>query len=169
MKRLFKNRKGMTMVEVLISIAVLALLSVPIMMTFMNAQVLARKVDKQTEVSAITRTVKQIVTDGIVVTPSAVMTDISGNGIDYNGGGTDTYLQFVNEAKDATVLKVVDDLRIMENGNRNDKYKFSISSCKDFHDSTNFDDVYNVLITIKEIGSDKKVEELMVAVRLDDL
>ncbi|WP_010249682.1 type II secretion system protein [Acetivibrio cellulolyticus] len=166
MKRLIRNRKGMSLVEVMIALAILGLLSVPIMMAFMNTQIYARKIDKQNEINSITRTVTQIVSDGFK--NDAVITDIGGLNIELDGDPltlTDTFTDIIRKAKnDATKKDTVSDLPIMENGVKSLKYKYSITF--DYNNFRNplYEGVYNFLIIINEYDSGNVVNKLKIAV-----
>ncbi len=167
MKRLLKNSRGMSLVEVMIAITVLALLAVPLMISFMNTQVIARKVDKQTEISAITRTVKQIVSDGLI--DNQPMIDVDDTVlVDINGDSNpDTFQDFVSYAVTQAAPVTSNELQIMETGRLNSKYKYKITcgSGADYYDPA-ISGVYNVVITIMEKDSGKIANKLKIAVSI---
>lgn len=61
MVRLFRklnNNKGMTLVEVVVALALLGILVVPITIGFMNTIRIAKLIERQTEVNAVSEVVK---------------------------------------------------------------------------------------------------------------
>lgn len=171
MKRLLKNIKGMSLLEVMIALAVLGLLSVPIMTAFMNTQIYARKVDKQTEVSAITRTVKQIVCDGIINAVDEMIMVNNSNVQQFVGPGhNDTFRDFLNYAIDNPGLVQTPYLQIKENGTSvNSKYKYKISydhSDVQYYDAQ-YPNVFNLKIEIFDAKNDQLLNKIKVTVKLD--
>lgn len=167
MRKLFKNRKGMSLIEVIIALAVLSIVTYPIMMAFMNTQIAAKRVDKQTRINAITRTVKEFVYDNVVdEAGSEMIIDINNTAVDMDGvSGTDTFFSFVSWAIKQTSLASTPQLPIFEMSVKNDKYTYTIASGQSYQD-TNFPDVYNVLISIIEKDSGNVVNQIKVAINI---
>lgn len=163
----------MSLLEVMIALAVLGLLSVPIMTAFMNTQIYAKKVDKQTEISAITRTVKQIVSDGILNGVDE-LTQFNGAPVNIFGGApNDKFIDFLNYAKSDTsgvdiqtpFLQIKDsDLSV------NSKYKYKIiynHNSTEYYDGTQYPNVYNFKIEIYDAKNDQLLNKIKVAVKFD--
>ncbi|WP_027621283.1 type II secretion system protein [Acetivibrio clariflavus] len=187
MKRLLRSEKGLTFIEVLIALSIMGLLSVPIMMMFMNAQMYARKVDKQTEINAVTRTVKELVLEGL--NKDAPLSSLTGEIIDIDGedaeDGEDSEADEGEEVSDGfksiiryaiksntTVttpyLKIEDSIE--DSGNKiSDKYTYTVTYDPAKYYDSNYKGVYNVLIKIYEKESKNKVNELKVSVYIDNL
>lgn len=180
MRGLIKNKRGMSLVEVMIALAVLGLLVVPIMMAFMNTQIYARKIDKQNEVNAITRTVTQNVMENFK--RNEMIKAINDTGIDLDGDGTedkylvvdidgdgidDKFSNIIKKAKDEGKEITVDNIAIFENSEPSTKYKYSITYDQSYDDTKNYPDVYNFLITVKDY-SDRVHSSLKIAVNIDD-
>lgn len=166
MKRLLRNKKGMSFLEVLIALAILGLLSVPIMMMFMNAQIYARKVDKQTEINAVTRTVMQIVSDGLNANAQLFGPD-SSDPIDVNGDGTenDGFRTIITHAHDSGSPYITPVLKIDRSG-INEKYVYKITYDHAKYYDENYEGVYNVLVTIIEKENGKAVNKLKMSVNV---
>ncbi|OPZ92281.1 MAG: hypothetical protein BWY74_01659 [Firmicutes bacterium ADurb.Bin419] len=167
MKELLRNNKGMTLTEVMIALAVLGLLITPIMMSFMNTQIYARKIDKQNEVNAITRTIMQNVSKSLK--EDYAIEDINGNIIDVDEDTLpdDRFSSIIIKAKSESSKRVtVDDLPVYENGIPNSKFKYSITYDENYDNSEYFG-VYNFLITVRDYNSGRIENELKIAVNLD--
>ncbi len=65
LKKLISGKKGMTLIEVLVSIAILGIISVPLLAMFTNSTLMVRQNEKQIKVSALTRTIKENVTKAL--------------------------------------------------------------------------------------------------------
>lgn len=174
MKRLFKSKKGMSLIEVMVALTILGLLTIPVMTAFMNTQIYARKVDKETEISSITRTVKQIVANGLI--ENLELIDIGGIAVNQFDGDPsdsdyDSYMDFINygiahESDPDPITTPY--LQILEGSSlsANSKYQFTISyHHKDFYNAK-YPDVYNLLITIIEKGSSKVANKIKIAVKI---
>lgn len=158
----------MSLVEVMIALAVLGLLVVPIMMAFMNTQIYARKIDKQNEVNAVTRTVIQIVNDNFK--NAVLIADIEGHAVDLDGDEStpETFLDIIKAAKKDSSKKVtVDNLPIIESGTLSKKYKYSITYDVKY-DNSAYPGVYNFLITVMDYNSGRTENKLKIAVNIDD-
>ncbi|NLL06208.1 MAG: prepilin-type N-terminal cleavage/methylation domain-containing protein [Clostridiaceae bacterium] len=172
MKRLLKNKKGMSFLEVLIALGILGLLSVPIMMMFMNAQIYAKKVDKQTEINAVTRTVTQIVSDGFK-TPgegALLFAPDSTEDIDIDGDGSapDGFRKIIKYARDVLRDKYTTPVLKIEGSGINEKYVYKITyDPANYHDA-NYEGVYSLLVTIIEKESGKVVNELKMSVNVNE-
>lgn len=168
MKRLLRSEKGLTFIEVLIALAVLGLLSVPIMMMFMNAQIYARKVDKQTEISAVTRTVKQLVSEGLE--KDGPLWDTDGKPVDIDGEEIDSGDTFQTIIKHANKLNStittphlqIKGTEIIEN------YTYTVKYDPEKYYDPNFKGVYTVLITIIDRESNNVVNEIKVSVNVEN-
>lgn len=169
MKRLLRNKKGMSFLEVLIALAILGLLSVPIMMMFMNAQMYAKKVDKQTEINAVTRTVMQIVSDGLKTggVGAELFEPDSSDPIDVNGDGTknDGFRTIIKHAHVSGSPYTTPLLKIDRSG-INEKYVYKITYDPAKYYDANYEGVYNVLVTIVEKESGKSVNKLKISVNV---
>ena len=167
MKMLLRNKKGMSFLEVLIALGILGLLSVPIMMMFMNAQIYAKKVDKQTEINAVTRTVMQIVSEGLktnapLYTPES--TDpIEIDGDTASGDGFKTIVKYAHSIGSSYTTPI---LKIERSG-ITEKYVYKITYDPARYYDPNYKGVYNFLVTILEKESGKVVNELKISTYVD--
>jgi len=69
MAKLFKNlnnNQGMTLVEVVVALALLGILVVPITIGFMNTIRIAKLIERQTEVNAVSEVVKDQVAEALI-------------------------------------------------------------------------------------------------------
>lgn len=159
----------MSFLEVLIALAILGLLSVPIMMMFMNAQIYAKKVDRQTEINAVTRTVMQIVSDGLKAEGlgAQLFAPDSTDPIDVNGDGTenDGFRTIIKYAHNSGSLYTTPLLKIDRSG-INEKYVYKITYNPAKYYDANYEGVYSVLVTIIEKESGKVANELKMSVNV---
>ena len=174
MKRLFKSKKGMSLIEVMIAVSVLGLLTIPIMISFMNTQRYAKKIDKETEISSITRTVKQIVADGLVLNREMENTD--GDPIDIYPSDSinDKFRDFIKYCKSNYSNQLFESvelgIRETKSTTTNNKYSYKIAYHHNVdYEETEYPKVYNVLIKIIERDSGTVVNQIKIAVKNDDL
>lgn len=171
MKRLFKSKSGMSLLEVMIALALLGVLTVPIMTAFMNTQLYAKKVDKQTDINAITRTVKQIVIDGMLSNDSLL--DINGDPVDTLDqiGTPDKFKDIIVNGKDTGNPITTPFLKIDQivNGSieKSEKYKYKIEYLHNECYDRTYPKVYHVVIKICNYDNDNLLNEIKVAVMLD--
>lgn len=170
MKSLFRSKKGMSFLEVLIALAILGLFSVPIMMMFMNAQIYARKVDKQTEINAVTRTVMQIVSDGFNTDGEGALLygPDSLDPIDVDGDNTtsDGYRTIIKYAHNITGSEYTTPLLKIDRFGINEKYVYKLYYNPAKYYDVNYEGVYNILVTIVEKESGKTVNKLKMSVNV---
>lgn len=171
MKRLLKSEKGMSLLEVIIAVAILGVLAIPIMTTFLNTQIYAKKVDRQTEVNAITRTVKQIVLDGML--SKDIMIDKDGNPVNQFDSDIlhpDTFVSLIQYSKDngeaeTPFLQFTDGWPPVENTKYTYKIRYKHS---DFY-NPDYLEVYNFEITIYDKGSSQVVNKIKIAINLSGI
>ncbi|MCX8130002.1 MAG: prepilin-type N-terminal cleavage/methylation domain-containing protein [Clostridia bacterium] len=122
MYKLYSSKKGMTLTEVMVSLAVLGILSVPLMMTFTNSIMVTKLTQDQIEVNAITRIVKKTVTNAVKYAYSPIKTfDAAANGTAYNATADGVILR-----EDATGFNSGVNLIISDSdGNIYNKYAFN--------------------------------------------
>jgi len=175
MKKLIKSKSGMSLLEVMIALAILGVLTVPIMTAFMNTQLYAKKVDKQNEINAITRTVKQIVTDGFI--RDEVLEASDGSTIDTLepvDGNSDHFRDIINEySKDinkASTYTSPSFLKINKTVGptivESKKYKYKLEYCYNECYNPSYENVHHVVIMIYDYDSEKLLNEIKVAVKL---
>ena len=159
MNKLLNSKNGMTMIEVIISIALLSVVSVPLIISFMNSLNISRLSKNQIEINAVTRTVKEIVTDGF-------FNNLPLNDFD-SDGDIDLYRDFLCDSSGvpatsgATLYRVTPKIDVPEPDYSD--YKFSITyESANFHNPA-YEDVTNVLITIYNIDN-KIVNKLKITV-----
>ncbi|TYQ13243.1 UNVERIFIED_CONTAM: prepilin-type N-terminal cleavage/methylation domain-containing protein [Acetivibrio alkalicellulosi] len=66
MKKLIKSEKGMSLIEVILALAILSVVTIPIFIGFMNALIISKRVDVQTNVNAVTRIIKEEVKNALL-------------------------------------------------------------------------------------------------------
>ncbi len=77
MNKMLLSRKGMTLVEIIMALAVFGIVSVPIVTLFMNSSLTLKATQKQMEINAASRQAKEAVVDW-VKSESSVPTTTSG-------------------------------------------------------------------------------------------
>ncbi|MDP4093443.1 MAG: prepilin-type N-terminal cleavage/methylation domain-containing protein [Bacillota bacterium] len=87
MKRMRRNNKGMTLLEVMVAMAVFGIISVPLVMSCISPIVITKINQDQIELNAVTRTVKEAVVNAIKTTGYPIDTQ---NTIDNTGTGLST-------------------------------------------------------------------------------
>jgi len=65
MQKLLVSKKGMTLIEVIISLAVLGIVSSPLLVVFTNAQIIIGKTESRIEINAVMRIIKENVTNSV--------------------------------------------------------------------------------------------------------
>lgn len=170
-KKLIKvNKKGMSLVEVLVALTLLAVLSVPIMMVFMNTQLIAKKVDVQTTVSSVTRVVKQLVVNNVLDNTiemraydssdpnrlSSLVAVVPGvaNPVTFRG-----FVESATEESPELPITSLNGTDLL------DKYTYKITSCASYNDPA-LANVYNVLIKIIDRSNNKVVEQVRVDINI---
>lgn len=143
--KLFKSKKGMTLIETIIAMAVLAIVSVPLMAVFTNAAVIVKKTNDRLEINAVTRIIKENVI----------------NSVKYGGGNTikssETGLEIdLQSVEDGTNLEIKG-----SKGDINTKYIFDAERTVDFDNlsysassSQKLADTCEYLITLKTMDGD---------------
>lgn len=131
MSKILKNIKGMTLTEVIIALAVLGIISVPLIAVFSNSVFVTQLTKNQLEINAIMQIVKVEVTHAVkngstikdFDDPDDVLkvVDISPKGVDseslYSAPGNETKFLQIN------------------NSNLNDKYKYKVKYINKSEDS----------------------------------
>jgi prepilin-type N-terminal cleavage/methylation domain-containing protein len=127
MMRFARNKKGMTLIDVIVALAVLAIASMPLLTVFANSAMLIKKADTRLEINAITRVVKENVVNSVKFGVGNVIYSYDAKkDIDLNTDINGTSLQI--KGKDGQV---------------NGKYKFDAIRTIDFGDIKNPDDMIN--------------------------
>lgn len=65
MRKLLKNKKGMTLTEVVVALAVLGIVSAPLLVVFTNSAVIVKKTGDRIEINAVTRVIKENVINSV--------------------------------------------------------------------------------------------------------
>jgi|LSQX01.3.fsa_nt_gb prepilin-type N-terminal cleavage/methylation domain-containing protein len=161
MKRFIKNDKGMTLIEVILAVAILGVVTFPLMVSFMNTLALSKKIDQENEVNAITRIVKEKVAESIIQENYLLkFKDPALDGLSIR--------TFIGDSIFIGGTVTSDDFSIVDSaGSTNDKYFFSVTydnfSCYD----ADYAHIYHVIITIKTsdvAGTEKVLNKLKIAV-----
>lgn len=105
MIRRLKSKKGFSLVEMILSITLLAMVTIPVTMGFASISAINMKTRKQIEVNSISRTVQQIVIESVK----------NGHEIETTTGGTVK----LNTLVDGTNLKIIN-----SSGEEDNKYIF---------------------------------------------
>lgn len=141
MKTLFKSKKGMTLTEVIISLAVLGIVSAPLLMVFTNAAGIVKKTDERLEINAVTRIMKENVFSSVK----------------YGGEGNSIRSYEDNELKDLKDEEAegyVGRFRMLQIKGSKDKiyeqYMFDAERVKDFGEIGNAADTCEYLLTLKK-------------------
>ncbi len=156
-KIIVKNKKGMTMVEVVISLTVIGIISIPLFAAFMSSAALMKKTHEQMEINAVTRVVKENVTVSVKYGGG---NKIPSYEIDEYGDEIEVVLKGLSEAKN---LKVVDSMRRVY-----DKYKFDVKREKNFGEIINFPDTSEYIVILKENPGGREIQKVRMNInRLD--
>jgi len=161
MKKLLKSQKGMTMLEVVIAFALFSIVSVPLIISFMNSLKVSHMAKDQLEINAVTRKVKEYVTE-----------DLFGKGkplFDFNSDGTpdqfndflyiDTVSGKIPATASASLYRVTPDIDVPDYPD----YVFTVLYDSANYYNPSFDNVTNVLITIYD-KNHKIVNKLKIVV-----
>jgi prepilin-type N-terminal cleavage/methylation domain-containing protein len=150
MLKVLRRKKGMTIIEVIVSLTLLAVLSVPISMLFLNSMKTVTLANEQIELNAVTRVIKEDVTNSVkngvelptIAAGSVILkTDING-----------------------TDITVIDNKNIINN-----RYKFNAVRTKDFSSNADYGKTCEYTVTIFKISGNKKVREFKLSINsLDD-
>jgi len=120
MKKKFESKKGMTVIEVILSLAILGIVTVPLMTVFASSLYMTKHVDNQIEVNMATRLAKELVTYSV------------NNGSELAGltSGTLNMRTFMNdynkESNKNTWGETIKCKIIDSTGKENDKYYFVV-------------------------------------------
>jgi len=135
MAKLFKNlnnNQGMTLVEVVVALALLGILVVPITIGFMNTIRIAKLIERQTEVNAVSEVVKDQVAEALIQQNYPLTL------LESAPTGPEWYLRpFIADAKlTPNVEKKSPNLAVVySSGAKNEKYFYTVSykheSCYD--------------------------------------
>lgn len=64
-KNFLKDKKGMTLIEVILALSLLAIFTIPLSVGFMNTLIISRMVEKENHVNAVTSIIKERVQDAL--------------------------------------------------------------------------------------------------------
>ena len=149
--KIFKNRKGMTLIEVIVSMTVLGILSAPVLMIFTNSMMTVKLANDRIEINAATRIIKESVTNSVKYGGGNTLTSF-----DTDGTGT----EYVLELKTYPPIHS-SNFKIIDGKNKpNGKYKFDVSRTKTFGEIVDYPNTCEYLITIKKIADDSTVQKL---------
>lgn len=123
MKRFTKNRRGMTLIETIIALAVLGIVTVPLLVVFTNAQVVIRNTQGRLETNAVMRIIKENVTRAVKYEGGNKISSYEGAQFNLPNNTTDPTVDIWHEGKNLEVKG--------QDGKTNDKYKFDAKRTKD--------------------------------------
>ncbi|MEN6316747.1 MAG: type II secretion system protein [Clostridiaceae bacterium] len=167
--KLLKSNKGMTLIETIISLAVLGIVSVPLMAVFTNTAVIVKKTDERLEINAVTRIIKENVI----------------NSVKYGGSGNAIYtynhadlidLQSGPDANGDGDLETAENLEIKDSKDIvNEDYIFDAERTMDFNTIANPEDpsgsladTCEYLITVKTKNTGNIVQKLRILINRID-
>lgn len=84
MKRRFGNNKGMTLIEAIVALAILGIVSAPLLVVFTNAQLVIRNTESRLEANAVMRIIKENVTASVKFGGFNKIKQIGANGAEYD-------------------------------------------------------------------------------------
>lgn len=157
MIRLLNNEKGMTLIEVVVSLALLGILILPITVGFMNTLKVTKLIEQQTEVNAVSEVVKDQVAEALIqdnyplalLEPTPAETEWLIRPVVIAAKSTP------DEEKKSPNLAVV-----YSSGEKNEKYFYTVSythnSCYDI----NYPYTYHAIVNILFKNSKGNVETL---------
>lgn len=61
-----KNKNGMTLIEVILALSLLAIFTIPLSLGFMNGLVISRKIERENHINAVTSIIKERVQDALI-------------------------------------------------------------------------------------------------------
>lgn len=164
-----KSNKGMTLIETIISLAVLGIVSVPLMAVFTNAAVIVKKTDERLEINAVTRIIKENVIN-------SVKYGGSGNAINTFDHTGLIDLQSGPDADEDGDFEAAENLEIKDSKNSvNKKYIFDAERTMNFDTLTNPEDpsrtladTCEYLITIKAKDTGDTIQRLRILINRID-
>lgn len=145
------NKKGTTLMEVILSLAVLGIISVPLFATFLSSAAIIKKTGEQLEINAATKIIKENVVASVKYGGGNTITSYE---TDEFGNEIEVVLKDCTEAKN---LKVVDSM-----GKIYDKYKFDVKREKDYGEILNYPDTCEYLVTLKRISNNQVIQKVRV-------
>ncbi len=117
MERRFGNNKGMTLIEAIVALAILGIVSAPLLMVFTNAQMIIRNTGSRLEANAVMRIIKENVTRSVKIGAGNTVRQLDTGAVFDLSVDTGELLNLEVEGKDGKV---------------NDKYKFDVKRTKEF-------------------------------------
>ncbi len=132
-----KNNKGSSLIEVLVSITILGIISLPLTTSFLNSAILIRMTGERQELNSVMRTIKENVIASVKYG--------AGNTIPSYGGGDVVLKDDINGSD----LKIVNEI-----GEISKRFKFDAVRDKDFGEIHGFSDTCEYLITVKKMDGE---------------
>lgn len=154
MYRLVSNRKGFSLIELIVSITILAIVSIPIMAGFTSVAAINVRTKSQQEINAVMRTIEHDVKDYVKTQSSNIKTD-----------GSDIQLFDGTNFSNGTNIKVVGNLT----GVNYDKYRYDATYAFPVDDNTGYIDrthEYIINIKMKDKSGFKQVQSFRVHIYL---
>jgi len=156
-KKNLNNNQGMTLVEVVVALALLGILVVPITIGFMNTIRIAKLIERQTEVNAVSEVVKDQVAEALIQQNYPLTL------LESAPTGPEWYLRpFIADAKlTPNVEKKSPNLAVVySSGAKNEKYFYTVSykheSCYD----PEYPYTYHVIVNILTKNNKGEIETL---------
>lgn len=170
MKKLTRNKKGFTLIEVILSVTLLAIVMVPLMTLFSSTVIISNKVKAQIELDSVVRTIFENVNDAVkhdAIIPLYDSYDSTLNDFDTSIPLNQFRIaNLIVDSNSSGNREVSDKLGVIKDPIINYlEYSFDINywdSSVDYYDSTNYPSTYNFVITVYK--DNERVKTLKIAV-----
>ena len=171
MLKVIKSCKGISLVEAIVAMTVLAMLSTVVMMMFMNSMVTVKMTNDRIEINAVTRIIKENVINS--VKNGVGNTLIS---FDKDSANHEYVIELKSMPNMAGTANVVNNFKIIDGKNIiNPRYKFNAVRVVDFipvsdpgYAAEDFPNTCEYLITIKKIFDNSVVQKFRLYINNTD-
>ena len=165
MLKVLKNKRGTSIVEIIVAMAILGMLSMPIGTMFLNSLITIRITNDRIELNGVTGIIKDCVVKSVKlgggniihtydINPADNQISVSPDGVSLKYINDSNAVSYINGYK----LKVIDN-----NNEINTKYMFDAEKMDDFSTTDPlFENVYQYKITIKRISDGVAVQSFYI-------
>jgi len=149
-KCFLKSKKGMTLIEVILALSLLAIFTLPLTIGFMNSLLISRKIEVENHVNAVTSIIKERVQDALI-----------DENIDlpYVSGGTFNIIDFIssNIVGDGGESDPIEVEYSSDDGEKNNyKFFYRLSYHHDSCYDEEYETVYHVIVSVYLVNRDFK-------------
>ncbi|MCX7921624.1 MAG: hypothetical protein N3B21_06375 [Clostridia bacterium] len=157
MKALLKNDKGTTLIDVLLSIAIIGVIAIPLMMCFTSIIVLSNMSSKQLDTNSVIRTIKENVSNAVKAGNVQIQSydDLNSDGL--VDGADAVVLRAGAVLSGGSNFKVID-----ANGREYGSYSFDLTVDNTSVPSPEFQNTYEYIIDVKKRSTSPTVSDQVI-------